>query len=317
MRLALHGGAGDPSPGPRDEAAREELESIARDAWSMLEAGAAALDTVAAAVARLEDSPHFNAGRGAVLNSEGGIELDAAIMDGTTRAAGAVAGVHRVRNPVLLALRILRDTPYVMFCGDAGDRLAREMGLECVDPAWFVTPEREAQLAAARVRHVVALDHEDDPHMGTVGCVARDAQGRLAAATSTGGLTNKPAGRIGDSPIIGAGTWADDRSAAVSCTGKGEAFMRAAFGSQVHGRLLFGGESLAPACRAAFSEVSNLGGRGGSIAIDRTGRIVLTFTTRALYRAWVGSDGGVRSGIGSDLGPDGLPAAGLSQQVFD
>ena len=317
IRLALHGGAGDPAPGPRDDDAKAELEAVAREAWAMLEKGAPALDVVAAAVVRLEDSPRFNAGRGSVLNSEGGIELDAAIMDGTTRAAGAVAGVHRVRNPVLLALRILRHTPYVMFTGAAGDRLAHAMGVECVEPAWFVTPEREAQLEAARRKHVIALDHVEDDHHGTVGCVARDAQGRLAAATSTGGLTNKPWGRVGDSPLIGAGTYADDRSVAVSCTGLGEAFIRSAFGSQVHGRLLYGGTPLAEACRAAFSEVTELGGRGGAIAIDRAGRMVLSFTTRALYRAWVGSDGQVRAAIGPGPGAGGPPAPGFVQQVID
>jgi beta-aspartyl-peptidase (threonine type) len=284
----------------------------------MLRQGASALVVVAAAVVRLVETPLFNAGRGSVLNSEGGIELDAAIMDGATRGAGAVAGVQRVRNPVLHALRILRDPPYVLFCGAAGARVAQEMGLECVDPSWFVTPEREAQLEAARRRHVIALDHDDDSqggdsHHGTVGCVARDAQGRLAAATSTGGLTNKPWGRIGDSPLIGAGTWANDRSIAVSCTGLGEAFIRSAFASQVHGRLLFGKESLDEACRAAFSEVTTLGGRGGALAIERTGRIVLTFTTRALYRAWVGSDGRVRAAIGPEAGI----ASGFYQQVID
>ena len=319
IRLALHGGAGDPAPGRRDDDAKAEMAAVARDAWAMLQQGAAALDVVAAAVVRLEDAPRFNAGRGSVLNSEGGIELDAAIMDGTTRDAGAVAGVHRVRNPVVLALRILRHTPYVMFSGAAGDRLAHEMGLECVEPAWFITPEREAQLEAARRRHEIALDHVDDDaqHHGTVGCVARDAQGRLAAATSTGGLTNKPWGRIGDSPLIGAGTYADDRSVAVSCTGMGEAFIRSAFGSQVHGRLLFGGTPLAEACRAAFSEVTELGGRGGAIAIDRTGRIVLSFTTRALYRAWVGSDGQVRAAVEPELGPSGNVVPGFTQQVID
>lgn len=317
IRLALHGGAGDPSPGPRDDAARAELEAVASEAWSMLRAGASALDVVAAAVVRLEESPLFNAGRGSVLNADGAIELDAAIMDGATRKAGAVAGATRVRNPIRLALGVLRDTPHVLFTGAAGDRLAQTLGLECVDPSWFVTDERRAQLEAARKRHVIALDHDDETHHGTVGCVARDAQGHLAAATSTGGLTNKPPGRVGDSPIPGAGTWADDRSVAVSCTGMGEAFLRAAFGAQVHGRILFGGEPVDAACRAAFSEVTGYGGRGGALAIDRNGRIVLSFTTRALYRAWVGPGGRVEAAIGAEPGAGGAPATGLSMQVID
>jgi beta-aspartyl-peptidase (threonine type) len=297
IRLAIHGGAGDPAPGGgSDRPQKAALREIAEAGQRLLRDGASALDVVEQLVMRLEECPLFNAGVGAVLNRDGVPELDAAIMDGRNRACGAVAGVSRTRSPVQLARAVMEKSPHVMFMGAGADALGRELGLPEVTPDYFVTEERFHQLKEAHRKGVIALDH--DAAFGTVGAVARDAQGHLAAATSTGGLTNKHPGRIGDTPLIGAGTFADDASAAVSATGTGECFMRAVFGYHVHARMHFSGWELARACDEGLAQVKHFGGRGGCIAIDRDGHVALPFNSHAMYRAWLGEDGKLRVAAG-------------------
>jgi beta-aspartyl-peptidase (threonine type) len=296
IRLAIHGGAGDAAPGTGAQAEhRSELRRIALAGKQMLDGGASALDAVEQMVVLLEECPLFNAGVGAVLNRDGAPELDAAIMNGIDRACGAVTGVTRAQSPVRLARAVMERSPHVMFMGAGADALNRELGLSEVTPDHFITEERFRQLKEAHRRGVIALDH--DSAFGTVGAVARDARGNLAAATSTGGLTNKHPGRIGDTPVIGAGTWADDCSAAISCTGTGESFIRACFGHHVHARMLFSGWDVARACAEGLDEVKRFNGRGGCIAIDRDGNVVLPFNSRQMFRAWIGEDGTVMVGV--------------------
>lgn len=299
IRLALHGGAGDPGPDGGDhEPHGAALRRIAERGRDRLAAGDDAVDVVEHVVAQLEDCPLFNAGVGAALNADGIPELDAAIMDGSTRAFGAVTGVSRIRNPVRLARTMMDRGPHILMFGAGAERYGREMGLDRVDPAYFIIPWRVQQLRQAQARGAIVLDH--DPAFGTVGAVARDTRGRLAAATSTGGLTNKRPGRIGDSPVPGAGTYADDRSLAVSCTGTGESFLRACYGQQVHSRMVYGGESLLVACEAALADVKSCGGRGGCIAISRAGEVALPFNTHLMYRAWTDTSGELRVAVGAN-----------------
>ncbi len=307
IRFALHGGAGElPRDAPPQDAQRAALRAIATEATALLQAGGSALDAVTRAVEQLEQCPLFNAGIGAVLNRDGLPELDAAIARGEDRGTGAVAGVSRVASPIRLARAIMERTPHVLFAAEGAERVARELGLPMVAPASFIIPLRLEQLAAAKRSGSIALDHVDDDDIdpdaafGTVGAVARDAQGRLAAATSTGGLTNKLPGRIGDTAIFAAGTFADDTSCALSCTGTGEAFIRAAFGQAVHGRMVWGGMSLDDATQAALDDVRRHHGRGGCIAIGRDGALTLPFNAGVLYRAWAGSDGRIRVAIRRD-----------------
>jgi beta-aspartyl-peptidase (threonine type) len=299
IAFALHGGAGEAArPRPDDADYRAALGRIAEAGIAALRAGAAALDVVEQTVAALEDCPLFNAGVGAVLTAAGSPELDAAIMDGRSRRAGAVAAVQRAKNPVRLARAILEGSPHLFFAGPAAEALCAGFGLETVAPHHFVTETRQRQLERARAATAVALDHDhDDAAFGTVGCVARDQRGHLAAATSTGGLTNKAPGRIGDTPVIGAGTYADDRSVAVSCTGTGESFIRACAAHQLHARLLWGREPLEAAARAVLEDVAAVGGRGGLIAVSAQGEVALPFSTSAMYRAWLDGGGTLRVAI--------------------
>jgi beta-aspartyl-peptidase (threonine type) len=285
-KLVIHGGAGvieraSISPA-REESIRLGLES-ALDAGSvMLEAGGSALDAVEAAVRALEDDPNFNAGRGAVFTHDGLIELDAAIMDGRNRAAGAVAGVRTTRNPVSLARAVMEKTPHVFLGGSGADEFAREQKLEQVPPEWFETEERRQQLEKVKATRSEAFDVE--LKYGTVGAVALDRNGHVAAATSTGGLTGKRWGRIGDTPVIGAGTYADDRSAAVSGTGTGEMFIRAVAAHQLGERVRLKGESLQQALDATLADIAGLGGSGGLIAVTCRGEAAWGFTTSGMYR---------------------------------
>ncbi|MBI3045120.1 MAG: isoaspartyl peptidase/L-asparaginase [Betaproteobacteria bacterium] len=281
--LVIHGGAGTITRRkltPRGEQQyRAALVAALRSGYAVLEAGGSSLDAVVAAVVVLEDSPLFNAGRGSVFNAAGEHELDAAVMDGATGKAGAVAAVRRVRNPVLAARAVMERTPNVLLAGAAADRFARESGLRIVRPSYFSTPERARALARARAR---AATSAADQH-GTVGAVAVDRHGQLAAATSTGGYTNKTPGRIGDSPIIGAGTYADG-VCAVSATGSGEHFMRAVLAHDVGARMRYLGETLAQAARRALARVVARGGDGGLIAVDRAGRVAMPFVSEGMYR---------------------------------
>ena len=297
IRFALHGGAGDAMRRDQSEH-RDALRAIAEEAVALLREGRTALDVVERAVVLLEECPLFNAGIGAVLNRDGMPELDAAIMDGATRAAGAVTGVMRSESPIRLARAVMEKSPHVLFAGVGAEQLGRELGLKEVTPDHFVTEERFHQLKTAHAKGIIVLDQ--DSAFGTVGAVARDAKGNLASATSTGGLTNKHPGRVGDSPIIGAGTYADNRSVAISCTGTGECFMRSVFGYQVHARLLYARESLQVACDAALEDMGSLGGKGGCIAIGRDGELATPFNSQQMYRAWSRADGRVHVAIGRE-----------------
>ena len=228
----------------------------------------------------LEDDPAFNAGRGAVLAHDGHIELDAAIMDGRERTAGAVAGLTRIRSPITAARAVMEQSPHVMLSFGGAEEFAIAHGLEQVDPSWFEIPERRRQLERA----LAGGGFDADVKFGTVGAVAVDADGNVAAATSTGGLTAKRWGRIGDSPLIGAGTYADNRSCAVSATGSGEFFIRAAAAHEVGARMRLGGENLATAVQAVLADIAALGGSGGLIAVSPDGEAEWGFTTRGMYR---------------------------------
>jgi isoaspartyl peptidase/L-asparaginase-like protein (Ntn-hydrolase superfamily) len=282
--LAIHGGAGTisrTSMTPRREARyRAALTAALRAGYKVIDGGGASIDAVIAAVVVLEDSPLFNAGRGAVFNAAGEHELDAAVMDGATGGAGAVAVVRRIKNPVLAAREVMERTPHVLLAGTAADRFARAAGLPMVAPDYFSTRQRARALGRARARMAATASQLH----GTVGAVALDRFGNLAAATSTGGYTNKMAGRIGDSPLVGAGTYADNASCAVSATGPGEYFIRAVLAYDVSARMRYRGESLAQASRHALDRVAACGGDGGLIAVDRTGNVAMPFVSEGMYR---------------------------------
>ena len=283
-KLVIHGGAGAMRPEHGDidheERARQGLRHALETGASILGESGVAVDAVEAAVRILEDDPCFNAGRGSTLNAEGVVELDAAIMDGTTRRAGAVAGVRTTRAPISLARLLMERGPHVLLSYEGADRLARDAGLEQVDNSWFITGERRRQLEELLAKGGFDVEVK----YGTVGAVAVDASGHVAAATSTGGLTAKQWGRIGDSPLIGAGTYADDRACAVSATGSGEYFIRAVAGHQLAERIRLGREHLQAALDAVLADVRELGGTGGLIAVAPSGECAWGFTTRAMYR---------------------------------
>ena len=290
--LVLHGGAGqmtrDTVTPAQAEGARAALGRALDAGAAVLAADGAALDAVEAAVRVLEDDPHFNSGRGAALTHAGVAELDAAIMDGRDRNAGAVAGVTATRHPVSLARAVMSDSPHVLLSGAGADAFSVEQGCEQATQDWLVLPERRAQLD-----EMIAGGGAFDVDMkyGTVGAVACDAHGHVAAATSTGGVTGKRWGRIGDSPLIGAGTYADDRAGAVSCTGSGEFFIRAGVAHEICARVRLAGETLDTAVVGVMAEVTALGGSGGIIATGPKGEAVWHFTTPGMYRARLGSDG--------------------------
>jgi len=291
--LAIHGGAGAL---PRTQLSAERERAYQQGLAQALSAGQAiladdgcALDAVEAAVTVLEDDALFNAGRGAVLTLDGTVELDAAIMDGAKLRAGAVAVVTCVRNPVRLARRVLEDTPHVFLAGGGAERFAAEIGFVPVANEYFITLCRQQQLAAltGQPSNVTALD---EPPLGTVGAVARDSHGQLAAATSTGGMTGKRPGRVGDSPVIGAGTYADNHSCAVSTTGHGEWFLRTVQAYDIAARMRYGGASLSDAVSASIEQrLPQLGASGGLIAVDHRGEIVIRYNTPAMFRASVRS----------------------------
>jgi L-asparaginase / beta-aspartyl-peptidase len=293
--LVIHGGAGvieraRMTP-EREAAARAGLDAALSAGEKVLAGGGSALDAVEAAVRVLEDDPSFNAGRGAVFTYEGRNELDAAIMEGTGRKAGAVAGVTATKNPIGLARRVMENSPHVMLAGAGADTFSREQGLEQAGPEWFGTDERRRQLEELKARKADAFDI--DMKYGTVGAVARDAAGHVAAATSTGGVTGKRWGRVGDSPLIGAGTYADDRACAVSATGAGEFFIREGVAHEICARVRFKGESLKAAADTVMAETKALGGTGGVIVTGPTGEMAWSYNTPGMYRGRV-SAGGTR-----------------------
>jgi len=292
-KLVIHGGAGIIEKGRLSEQLERSIRAALDHALStgsaLLASGGSAINAVEAAVGELEDDPHFNAGRGAVFTYDGRNELDAAIMDGRDRSAGAVTGVTETRHPVSLARAVKDHSPHVLLRGRGADQFSRDQGLEQVENSWFATEERRRQLD-----EMMAMDgdHFDvDLKYGTVGAVALDVNGHIAAATSTGGLTGKRWGRIGDSPIIGAGTYADDGSAAVSATGSGEYFIRALAAYQVAERVKIGHESLQHALDETLADIRSLGGTGGLIAVAPTGEMAWGFTTPGMYRGKADSGG--------------------------
>jgi len=290
-RLLVHGGAGSERiahDNPAHEAsARAGLEAALAAGAAILERGESAVDAVEAAARLLEENACFNAGRGSVLTENGEVELDAAIMEGADRNAGAVAGITTTRAPISLARRLMDHGPHVFLSGHAADRFAEAAGLEQVPNDFFILPERRRQLDEA----LAAGSAADPIKYGTIGAVAVDLDGHVAAATSTGGITGKRWGRIGDSPLIGAGTYADDRSAAVSATGSGEYFIRAVAAHQLAERVRIGGESLQDALDATLADIAALGGKGGLIAVGAHGEAAWGFTTPAMYRGMADATG--------------------------
>ena len=286
--LAIHGGAGTPPrdmPAARKQAYLDALSGALAEGKERLARGDRALDVVEAILRRFEDDPLFNAGKGAVFNADGGHELDASIMDGSDLACGAVAGVTTVRHPITLARLVMEKTPHVLLAGPGAEKFADEMKVEREPNGWFSTPERLEQFHAWQKRHV-----EEAKEHGTVGAVALDREGHLAAATSTGGLTGKRWGRIGDSPIIGAGTYADDRSVGVSCTGTGEEFIRHGIAREMAALVRYAGMTPDQAARKLIFETLKPGD-GGLIAVGHDGSIALEFNTEGMLRGAADSSG--------------------------
>jgi beta-aspartyl-peptidase (threonine type) len=295
--LVIHGGAGvvkqDMTPA-KEKAVRAALTLALQTGYAQLKAGKSSLDAVTAAIVVLEDNPNFNAGKGAVFTHDGRNELDAAIMDGNTLRAGAVAGVQHIRNPIQLARAVMEQSPHVMLQGTGAEAFARSIDMPFVDAAYFRTEERWQQLQQALQEDAANQPHADvetAKHFGTVGAVALDASGNLAAGTSTGGMTDKRWGRIGDSPIIGAGTYAND-GCAVSATGWGEYYIRTVAAHAICMRVT---QMRIPLKRAAAvvinQEIPALGGNGGAIALDATGHVAMPFNTDGMFRGWMGADG--------------------------
>lgn len=299
--LVIHGGAGtierrNMTP-EKEREYRAGLERALKAGYEILKRGGSSLDAAEAAVRVLEDDPLFNAGKGSVFTSAGTNELDASIMDGKTLKAGAVASVKHIKNPISLARLVMEKSPHVMLDCAGAEVFAKENGMELVDEKYFFTRERwdalqkikkaEKQGATGEKKYLIS---DQDRH-GTVGAVALDSAGNLAAATSTGGTTNKLPGRIGDTPVIGAGTYANNQTCAVSCTGDGEYFIRAAAAHSVSALMEYGGMNVRDAAQAALDAVKKLGGTGGLIAIDREGNVALPFKTAGMYRGYVQPNG--------------------------
>lgn len=292
--LAIHGGAGtmraDMMTPDLAEAYHDGLRRALCIGWLVLAGNGSALDAVTETVSALEDDPLFNAGRGAVFSASGTMEMDAAIMDGRDRNAGAVAGICGPRNPVRAARAVMETTPHLLMIGAGAEQVARAAGLPFEGEAYFATESRRAALERElRRRASGAPDTRSDADRhGTVGAVARDVAGHLAAATSTGGMTGKMSGRVGDTPVIGAGTFADDESCAVSCTGTGEVFIRYTAAAEIAARMRYKGESLERAAGDVIAELGRQGGDGGLIALARQGDPVLPFNSNGMYRGWTG-----------------------------
>lgn len=284
IALVVHGGAG---PGAPDDVPSEREEGAlraARAGYAILRAGGSAIEAVTVAASLLEDDPQFNAGTGGALNADGEVELDASLMDGATLSAGAVAAVRTVRNPIQLARQVMEQTPHVLFAGPGAERLARELGLPAVDPATLVTSRARTSFERWRASTAAPSGH------GTIGAVALDARGHLAAATSTGGTTGKRPGRVGDSPLIGAGTYADDLTGGVSCTGHGESILKVVLAKHVCD-LLGTGLDAQTAAERGLSAMDRVRGEGGLICLDRQGRIGHAFNSQRMTRAGIDAQG--------------------------
>jgi beta-aspartyl-peptidase (threonine type) len=311
--VVIHGGAGvieRKTMSAEVEAQYRVALTQSRDAgYAILDRGGTAMDAVVAAIKILEDSPLFNAGKGAVLTADGTCELDASIMDGRTQAAGAVAGVRQIKNPITLARAVMEKSEHVMLTGDGAERFAKQQGFELVGNEYFQTEFRRKQLEAAKKREAgrptsgllapgafpVALSDQDHvtrtARYGTVGCVALDKSGNVAAGTSTGGMTNKKFGRVGDGPIIGAGTYANNATCAVSATGWGEYFIRVGVARDIAAQMEYKNSKVADAARATIAKVGALGGDGGVICIDKDGNVALPFNSAGMYRGYKLSTG--------------------------
>ncbi|MGO9115891.1 MAG: isoaspartyl peptidase/L-asparaginase family protein [Thermoguttaceae bacterium] len=298
--MAVHGGAGvlsrELADNVNQDECREALEAALRAGYAELQnSGATSIDAVLAAVRSLEDSPCFNAAKGAAFARDGRIELDAAVMDGATRRAGAVAGVTTVKNPIVAARLVLERSAHVMLIGPAADAFARQHGAEIVDPAYFRTERRWQMLQAELGKHAGTPDGHAESRFGTVGCVALDARASLAAGTSTGGMTGKLPGRVGDTPIIGGGTLADNVSCAVSATGDGEYFIRAVAAHDIAALVEYKGLSVAEAAWIVIHEkIKPAGGEGGVIVLDPHGNLAMTFSSEGMYRGYVTRSGETR-----------------------
>jgi L-asparaginase / beta-aspartyl-peptidase len=301
--LAIHGGAGTilrSKMTPEREAAYHAGLRRALEAGRVVLAdGGRALDAVSAAVMALEDEPLFNAGRGAVYTSAGKQEMDAAVMDGRDRSAGAVAGICGPRNPVLAARAVMEHSGHVILIGESALQFCRKQGLAFEEPSYFYTEQRwNALQETLAIRESGADDQDESRKHGTVGAVARDRHGNLAAATSTGGMTAKSPGRVGDSPVIGAGTWADNETCAISATGHGEIFIRYAAAHEIASRMRYAGQSLEEAARAVvINMLAPAGGSGGVIAVDQAGNVSLPFNCSGMYRGVVRGDGRLLTAI--------------------
>ena len=304
IRLVIHGGAGTIEPSKltaeREQVYRQALAQSLADGYTVLAAGGSSIDAVIAAIVVMEDSPLFNAGKGSVFSHAGRNELDASIMDGSSRMAGAVAAVTTIRNPIRAAHAVMAKSEHVMLMGQGAEAFAAEQGLEIVDPSYFYTQYRWDQLQKAIANECVLRDHDADPgtslpgnheKRGTVGAVALDRYGNLAAGTSTGGLTNKRFGRVGDSPIIGAGTYADNRSVAVSATGTGEMFIRAAAAFNTAAQVRLQHIPIAEAADNTLAEIAAIGGDGGLTVLDASGNFAMRFSTKGMFRGTIGNDG--------------------------
>ncbi len=304
--IIIHGGAGTilkKNMTPEKEAAyKAKLEEAIRVGYEILQQGGSSLNAITKTINVMEDSPLFNAGKGAVFTNEETNELDASIMDGKTLNAGASAGTTTVKNPIDLARAVMDNSPHVMLSGSGADRFAIEQGLEVVDPSYFFTERRFNSLQKIKETQKVELDHDDkqafydsdikDSKFGTVGCAALDKNGNLAAGTSTGGMTNKRWGRIGDAPIIGSGTYANNATCAVSSTGWGEYFIRAQVAHDISALMEYKGMSLKDAAREVIHDkVGGLGGNGGIVAVDKHGNMVAEFNTAGMYRATMNDKG--------------------------
>lgn len=295
VALVIHGGAGNIRPenmdAEREMLYRAKLTEALNAGYAVLEKGGSSLDAVTTSIQIMEESPLFNAGRGAVYTHEGKNELDASIMMGNTREAGAVAGVSRIKSPILAARAVMEQSSHVMLSGSGAEAFAKEKGLEMVSPDYFFDERRFEQLKRIREREKLQnkqgyLTELPDEKFGTVGCVALDRAGNIAAGTSTGGMTNKRWGRIGDSPVIGAGTFADNASCGVSATGHGEFFIRYTVAADIAARMKYLNESLQTASQKVIAELAEKGGEGGVVALDAQGNIAMPFSTSGMFRGY-------------------------------
>jgi len=304
--IAIHGGAGRLMTGvltpEQEKAFNDKLSEALQAGYTILTNNGNSLDAVEAAVRVLEDSPLFNAGKGSVFNCEGKNEMDASIMNGKNLKAGAIAAVHTIRNPVTCARAVMEKSSHVLLAGAGAEQFAKECGIEIVDPSYFYDEERYQHWVATKDMEGASWAGDTyiakpEKKLGTVGCVALDSAGNLAAATSTGGVNNKKFGRVGDSPLIGAGCYADNKTCAVSCTGEGEYFIRQAIAYDISALMEYKGFTVSQAATEGIKKVAQLGGEGGLIAIDNQGNIAVPFNTSSMFRGWINSQGEKFTGI--------------------